>query len=377
MAALVRESVLKNDAGSTILVKGGLGTNSYFKNSVYQKLATNVVKDKIEEAITKKLDVRSLLATSSNTIRVADLGCAVGPNTFTCMQNIVNVVKEKYRSQCPTSEILPDFQVFFNDKTSNDFNTLFTSLPLEREYFAAGVPGSFYQRLFPESSLHVVQCHYAIFWLSKVPDELQDKDSPAWNKGKIHYASAPDEVLRAYANQWAHDFDSFLNARAKEIVPGGLLIVIMPSVPDGMPYSELANGIFFNLLASILLDMAKRGLIREEEVDGFNMPIYAAPPGEFVAGVEKNGHFNIEEIGLTNPAPWLTDDVHVDMIEFLRHIRAAWEGMFIKHFPPNIVDEIFDQLTIRLPEVFESMERAYKDKIQAHYVLQRKPYQFD
>lgn len=38
MAAVVRESVLKNDADGPIKVKGGLGNNSYFKNSVYQVL---------------------------------------------------------------------------------------------------------------------------------------------------------------------------------------------------------------------------------------------------------------------------------------------------------------------------------------------------
>lgn len=371
MAAVVRESVLKNDADGPIKVKGGLGNNSYFKNSVYQRLATDVVKDIIDDEISKKLDVKSLISTSNNTIVLADLGCAVGPNTFTSMERIIDVIKRKYQSQCPTSA-MPEFQVLFNDQPSNDFNTLFISLPPEREYFAAGVPGSFYKRLFPESSLHVAQCHYSLYWLSKVPEELEDKNSPAWNKGRIHYTSAPDVVLKAYAKQWADDFNDFLNARAKEMVPGGLLIVVMPSIPDGMPYSELANGILFNLMASILLDMAKRGLIREEEVDGFNLSIYAAPPGEFAAAVEKNGYFSIEAIGLTNPAPWLTDDVHVDMREFLRHIRAAWEGMFIKQFPSDVVDEFFEQLMLRLPEVFEQMERAYKDKIQSHYVLQRK-----
>ncbi|KDP38137.1 hypothetical protein JCGZ_04780 [Jatropha curcas] len=372
MAALVKETVFNNDADGSIRVKGGLGNNSYFKNSVYQRLATNAVKDIIDDAIFNKLDVKSLL-TTSNTIALADLGCAVGPNTFTSMQNIIDVIKNKYQSQNPNWTTMPEFQVFFNDKTSNDFNTLFTSLPPDREYFAAGVPGSFYHRLFAESSLHVVQSHYAVYWLSKVPEELEDKNSTAWNKGRIHYANATNgEVLKAYARQWAEDFNDFLNARAKEIVPGGLLIVVMPSIPDGMPYSQLANGILFNCLESILVDMARRGVIEEEEVDEFNMPIYAAPPGEFAAAVEKNGSFKIEEMGLANPAPWLTDGVHVDMIEFLRHIRAAWEGMFIKQFPTEIVNEIFQQLTVKLPEVFEQMETAYKDKIQSHYVLQRK-----
>ncbi|KAL0409410.1 UNVERIFIED_CONTAM: Farnesoic acid carboxyl-O-methyltransferase, partial [Sesamum radiatum] len=44
--------------------------------------------------------------------------------------------------------------VFFNDKVGNDFNTLFSSLPSERLYYATGVPGSFHGRLLPKASLH-------------------------------------------------------------------------------------------------------------------------------------------------------------------------------------------------------------------------------
>ncbi|KAK7849230.1 putative s-adenosylmethionine-dependent methyltransferase [Quercus suber] len=56
--------------------------------------------------------------------------------------------------------------VFFNDQFSNDFNTLFISLPPNRQYFAAGVPGSFYGRLFPKASLHFIHSSYALQWLS-------------------------------------------------------------------------------------------------------------------------------------------------------------------------------------------------------------------
>lgn len=222
----------------------------------WQRIAANVAKDMIDDTITKKLDLKSILSTS-NKIRIADLGCAVGPNTFESMQDIIDLIKQIHQSQCPTSPF-PEFQVFFNDLPTNDFNTLFLSLPPEREYFAAGVPGSFYQRLFPDYSLHVVQASYALHWLSKEPEELADKNSPAWNKGKIHYANAPEEVLKAYAKQWANDLNNFLNARAKEIVPGGILTVVVHSIPDGMPYSELANGMMYDCMASILLDIAKR-----------------------------------------------------------------------------------------------------------------------
>ncbi|KAF8398920.1 hypothetical protein HHK36_014785 [Tetracentron sinense] len=107
-----------------------------------------------------------------------DLGCSVGPNTFIAVHNIIAAVEHKYRSEGLDSSI-PEFQVLFSDQTSNDFNTLFTTLPLDRRYFVAGVPGSFHSRLFPEASLHFVYSAYALHFLSKLSKEVVEKRSPA------------------------------------------------------------------------------------------------------------------------------------------------------------------------------------------------------
>lgn len=125
------------------------------------------IKTIIHESIVEKLDVNSFLIFSTS-FNIADLGCSVGPNTFIAVQNIIESVTLKYKSQNlnPISDI--EYHVFFNDQTFNDFNTLFKSLPLDRQYFAAGVPGFFHGRLFPKESLHFVHCSYALQWMSKV-----------------------------------------------------------------------------------------------------------------------------------------------------------------------------------------------------------------
>lgn len=140
---------------------------------------------------------------------------------------------------------------------TNDFNTLFQSLPVERDYFAAGVAGSFHQRLFPRASVQFVHSSYAVHWLSRVPEELRDEQSPAWNKGHIHYLGAADIVAAAYAGQFAKDMGDFLRARAEEMVEGGIMVIITSGNPDGISASQLPSGLLYKVLASTLIDMSK------------------------------------------------------------------------------------------------------------------------
>ncbi|XP_028124873.1 farnesoic acid carboxyl-O-methyltransferase-like [Camellia sinensis] len=190
--------------------------------------AKNLVKEMIIEAIAKKFDITSL-SFSSNTIRIADLGCSVGPNTFNAMKSIVEAIEWKYHSKNLTTEML-EFQLFFNDHASNDFNTLFTTLPPNRQYFVAGVP-----------------------------KELLDNGSLAWNKGKIHYTSASKEIADVYAAQFAKDMDTFFNARADEIIVGGMMILIIPGLADGVHYSQDPHGPFFDAFNQSLLDNGEIG----------------------------------------------------------------------------------------------------------------------
>ncbi|XP_059666851.1 loganic acid O-methyltransferase-like [Cornus florida] len=348
-------------------MNGGDGTYSYTSNSTYQRESSLYAKEMIDEAIAKKLDIKSLIS-NSNTLCIADLGCSVGPNTFIAMQNVLEALEKKCLSQGNGSKV-PEFQVFFNDHASNDFNTLFASLPHGRQYFAAGVPGSFYGRLFPESSLHFVYSSTALHWLSKVPEELLDKNSQAWNKGRIFYPSASEEVANAYAAQFTKDMKNFLNARAKEIVAGGMMVVLMPGLSDDIHYSQ-RSGLLIDFIGSTLMDMVNEGLVREAQVDSFNIPAYCPSPKEISRLVEENGCFSIERMQMMDPRSKMHSpfDAHT----FIMHLRAVMEGVFTKHFGSEIVGETFERISKKSAEFSCLLDKSYNERNQVYFVLKHK-----
>ncbi|XP_010096749.2 probable S-adenosylmethionine-dependent methyltransferase At5g38780 [Morus notabilis] len=141
-------------------------------------------------------------------------------------------------------------------------------------------PYSYVQNSNYQSSLHFIHSSYSLHWLSKVPNEVRDRNSPAWNKGRLHYTNASNHVKEAYASQYANDTTSFLRARAEELVAGGLMALLVPAVPDILLPSDTTNGTEKDLLGSCFMDMTKMGLVREEEVDNFNLPMYYTSPSD-------------------------------------------------------------------------------------------------
>ncbi|KAF3437767.1 hypothetical protein FNV43_RR20523 [Rhamnella rubrinervis] len=331
-------------------MKGGDGPHSYAKNSTLQRNYLEVAKEVMKEAIAEKLDIGAL--NSPKTFCIADLGCSVGPNTFAAVEIIIEGVKTKYDQSQSLSSQIPQFQVFFNDHVSNDFNMLFTSLPQDKQYYAAGVPGSFYERLFPEASLHFVHSCSSLHWLSRVPEEVTNKNSPAWNKGRIHYGNSGDEVIRAYKAQRERDMDKFLQFRAQEVVHGGLMLVNCTFNHNGTHPSQCTCNLILDLLGSCLMDLARKGRISEEKVDSFNLPMYFMTPQEMEAAVERNGCFSIERME-TLPSPRPGNGGNESLVhQMAARVRAGMEDVIPQHFGEDIMDEFLDLYRQKIREIF-------------------------
>ncbi|GLU01550.1 hypothetical protein SLE2022_188560 [Rubroshorea leprosula] len=353
-------------------MKEGDGHYSYSRNSLLQREGVEIAKVLIKDAIAERLDLEQVISSSSpsRAFTIADLGSSCGPNATIAVQNIIESVKHKHQSYSLNQGSL-EFQVFFNDLPSNDFNTLFKSLPLDSQYWASGVPGSFLGRLFPKASLHFVHASYALHFVSIIPKELVDENSPAYNKGRISYNKSQKEAVEAYSAQYRRDMEAFLSSRAEELVAGGLIALLIPCLPDGVPPAKCSSFATIDLLEASLFDMAELGLVSEAKIDSFNMTKYHPTQWELEALVKENGCFNIERIeAIVRPGDGLEKISDINMV--ILHLRAIWEGLIRQHFGDDIVDELFHRWSQKIAESSLRLRQVeYKHVTELFFLLKR------
>ncbi|CAN6287735.1 unnamed protein product [Urochloa humidicola] len=284
---------------ASVCMIGGDGETSYAKNSAMQSGVQSMLKPLVEDAISDLCG--GAAGATPPCLRVADLGCSSGPNALALASAAVDAVR---RRQPPEpGRRCREICVFLNDLPNNDFNTVFKDVPpFLREHgnvvetagaplvMVFGAPGSFYGRLFPAETLHLVCSNFSLHWLSQVPQELVDGELV--NKGSVcaGRTSSP-AVAAAYARQFDHDFERFLSARAEEVVPGGWMVLSL----WGRAAKDLRSSqdTYPELIAEILQDMASRGVIPAEEVDSFNEPFYSPCLEELRGAVEREGSFEV------------------------------------------------------------------------------------
>ncbi|CAN1308450.1 Salicylate carboxymethyltransferase [Linum perenne] len=282
-------------------MNGGTGDTSYATNSFLQQKAISITLPVTEEAIT-----RLFTNTSLTRLTIADLGCASGPNTFLTISELLKSFVRISRNLGKESP--EEFQVFLNDLPGNDFNSIFISLQefkqqmneeLMADMLFNGVPGSFYGRLFPADSIHFVHSSYSLQWLSQVPDDLDE------NRGNIFIASgSPPGVLKAYYEQFQRDFSSFLRRRALEMVTGGqMVLTLLGRTSEEEDSCSKDTCFIWELLSTVLNQMAIEGLIYREKLDSFNVPNYYPSPTEIEDEILKQGTFVINCIRVTE-ASW-------------------------------------------------------------------------
>uniref|UniRef100_A0ACD5VIN8 Uncharacterized protein n=1 Tax=Avena sativa TaxID=4498 RepID=A0ACD5VIN8_AVESA len=360
----------------TILhMKEGLDENSYAQNSSLQKRGMDTLKSLIVNSAT---DV--YISQMPERFTVADLGCSSGPNALCLVEDIIGSIG---KISCRSSQPPPEFSVLLNDLPTNDFNTIFFSLPEFTDrlksaaksdewgrpmVFLSGVPGSFYGRLFPRTSVHFICSCSSLHWLSQVPQGLFDETNTPINKGKMYISStSPAGVSVAYRRQFQRDFSLFLKSRAAEVFPGGRMVLAMLGRQTDH-CDDKRTTFLWELLSESFAALVSQGLVEQDKVDAYNVPFYAPSLEEIEVEVRLEGSFSLDyvqtyEINLSSSGDAKEDGRTVSMA-----IRAIQESMLSHHFGAHIVDALFHRYT---ELVTESMEREEVKSVQIGVVLSR------
>ncbi|XP_037416931.1 anthranilate O-methyltransferase 3-like [Triticum dicoccoides] len=314
----------------------GQGERSYVLGNAQQ----NRMKLLIEGAI---IDLYSRTSTLLPEMMViADLGCSFGPNSL----SLVLVAVEAIHGYClQFQQAPPELCVFLNDLPDNDFNTVVKSLVTLRRIndpvVVTGVaPGSFYERLFTSSSVHLVCSSSSLHWLSKVSEVLRRNQIPAYYINDHARREKLPMVLEAYAQQLRKDFRHFLELRAKELVTGGQMVVsIIGRHSDGIAPFHI-----WDILAQVLSIMASEGVIDKAKFDSFYVPVYGPSKDDLREIIQEEGSFSIKE--------FLVHDFLIDLDSALvtpswiaNQIRAVHEQIVVQHFG-DVMDE-FVRITER------------------------------
>ncbi|CAN6995287.1 unnamed protein product, partial [Brassica oleracea var. botrytis] len=329
---------------SALCMNGGDGDKSYSANSLITRRVLSMTKPVLVKN-TKEMFANLDFPES---VKVADFGCSSGQNTFLVMSEIVDAInflcQERNQKQ-------PEIECCLNDLPSNDFNAVFKLIALfkkkvtsEGSCFISGVPGSFYSRLFPRNSLHLVHSVYSIHFLSKVPDRLEKN-----NMNVYITASSPLSNYIAYLNQFQRDFSTFLKVRSEEMVSNGrvILTIMGRNTIDDPLYRDCCH--CWTLLSNSLRDLVLEGLLSASKVNSFKIPFYDPTKEEVKEIIREEGSFQINDLETHgfDLGHSYEDCVSQSGREGQKEagcIRAVTESMLVAHFGDSInIDTLFSK----------------------------------
>ena len=195
--------------------------------------------------------------------------------------------------------------IFHIDQPSNDFNSLFEVLDAdpnrygvdEPEVYSAAIGKSFYEKVLPSGSVHLGWSSYAAVWLSRVP---------ALIPGHFISIRSTGSVRAEFERQAAQDWEAFLTLRARELRPGGRLVVVLPGIADD---GSVGLEPIFDHANAALEEMVADGVITSEERSRMTLQAHPRRKRDLLAPFERTGEFqqlSVEDFAMSevSDAAW-------------------------------------------------------------------------
>ena len=250
-------------------------------------------------------------------IIIADYGASTGHNSLLPICAAIAALHKRTR---PEHSVM----VVHTDVPDNDFTALFetlandpdTYLRKDEASFASAIGRSFYSQILPSNSVNLGWTSWSILWLRRTPAPIGDHVQVAYSR---------DEGVRAaYAKQAAHDWHEFIAFRARELCPGGRLVMTTMAIDkDG----EFGYRPLLNAMMDALTELTSAGLITEDEMHRMCLPIVGRRAADFLAPFAPSGRFErleIEHLEVFDAGDrfWAQYQVHKEAATF----AAQWAG---------------------------------------------------
>jgi hypothetical protein len=196
----------------------------------------------------------------SSPLIIADFGSAHGRNSMYVMKTIIQCLKETHKIE-DEKQIL----VIHNDLPTNDWTILFDLLNKDNSYHGVANGRSFYERCLPPNSLSIGYSSTSLHWLSRKPCNISNHCASSFAQG---------DELKAFQEQARLDWIHFLEHRSHELILGGVLILLIPSIDD-----QGSNG--FDIVRELLYKCAQDFLTPQELLD-YTLPVYTRSYSECI-----------------------------------------------------------------------------------------------
>jgi long-chain acyl-CoA synthetase len=335
---------MSNEATTPHGVMEGGGT--YNRRARVQALGGNLALPFLEQAVEN-----IALDSGTQPVVIADYGSSQGKNSLAPMRTAIKALRARLGPDRPIT-------VTHVDQAANDFNTLFEVLHKDSERYASddrnvfpsAIGRSFYEQVFPPECVHLGWSSYAAMWLSRIP---------TYATGHFRPDYGTDAERARFREQARKDWGSFLSLRARELRPGGRLVVVLAARND-----EGNSGLeeLMDQANAVLADMVSEGAIRAEERARMVLGSCVRRRSELLAPFNDNGQFQgltVENCELTR----LADPIWVAYERDGNKEAMATEraGLFRATFAPSLAGGLADA---RASNAFaDRLEDALKQRL--------------